>query len=702
MAVPSLAMQEALAWLQRGQLGQAEKKLKAVLQADPGDFAARHLLGIVLLQAGQALRALEQIERAIEINPGVAIAHYNRGNAQSALQQPAAAVASYDRAIALRPEMAEAHFNRGNALRALGQAEPAIASFRQGLALQPGLYQAHNNIGSTLLELRRPREALVSFDAALSIKPDHVESMHNRGMALHRLQRLDEALACFDRVIALRPGLADVFNNRALVLQDLGYPEAAIESYARCLALQPEHADAWSNRASALVKLKRLDEALESCERALALQPGHAGACNVRGIALHEGRRLEEALASYEQALALKPDFAEAWNNRGNALHDQRRLDEALLSFQHAIDLEPEFAEAINNRGMIEQDLRQFDAARRDYDAAIGLKPGYTEALRRRAALKLLHGRLADGWADYEAGLESSRRGFAPEHGIAYWRGEDLAGKSILLSEPNGLGDTLQFFRFVPALLAAGARVSFLGPRSFFRVLDAFSDRVRFLSSIGQERFDFQCWLWSLPHFLRAQATELSASVPYLRAEPALVDHWAALLDRDRFNIGICWQGNPERKIDRARSIPLAAFLPLAQIPGVKLISLQKNFGLEQLQRIPAEMRVESPGPDFDEGADAFVDSAALLENLDLVVAADTSITHLAGALGRPAWLALNYVPDWRWMLDRADSPWYPSVRLFRQQRSDDWGPVFESMATAVREVMAGHGGIPPGRSSGL
>jgi len=692
MAMEPGAMQEAVACLQRGDRDGAEKCLAAVLAEAPDHFAARHLLGVVHLERGDFLRALDQFDLAARLGPNAAIVYYNRGIALSSLHRLVDAAASYEKAVALKPEMAEAHYNLGLALRAMGRVDEAIAAYRRAVAYKPGLYQAHNNLGHALRELKRLPEALASFDQALAVKPDHVEAINNRGLVLHGMRRLGEALASFDRAIAIEPGRADAFNNRALILQELGRTDEAIASYERAIALQPDHADAWSNRGGVLTQVARFDEAIASCDRAIALNPAQSGAFNNRGIALHQQWRLEQALDSYERAISLSPEFAEAWNNRGNALHDLRRLDQALASFQHAIDLNPNYAEAIINRGMVRQDLRRLDAARADYDAAIALRPGYAEALKRRAGLKLLQGEFAGGWADFEASVGQVRAGLPGRPRIPFWSGESLAGKSILLTEPNGLGDTLQFIRFVPRLMEQGATVAFHGPENFFRVLGAFSDRVRFIADADAEPFDFQCWLWSLPHYLGIGLQGLADSVPYLRAEPALVERWSHRLDREQFNIGICWQGNPERKIDASRSIPLAKFFQVSQVPGVRLISLQKHFGLDQLQNLPAGMTVELPGNGFDDGPDAFVDSAALLESLDLVIAPDTSINHLAGALGRPAWLALNHVPDWRWMLDRSDSPWYPSVRLFRQERIDDWDTVFEAMAAALPERVQGKG----------
>jgi hypothetical protein len=225
-----------------------------------------------------------------------------------------------------------------------------------------------------------------------------------------------------------------------------------------------------------------------------------------------------------------------------------------------------------------------------------------------------------------------------------------------------------------------------------FRLLRSSPWQVRLLSERpAGEAFDYRCELWSLPRLLRTGLDDIPDGVPYLAADPEAADKWSRWLGTGHFNVGICWQGNPGRKIDAGRSIPLAAFHPLGQVPGVRLVSLQKNFGLEQLGQLPAGMAVLDPGPEFDAGSDAFIDTAGLMQGLDLVVTSDTSLAHLAGALGRPTWVGIKYAPEWRWMLDRADSPWYPTLRLFRQPTPGDWAGAFGEMAAALRDI-AGRG----------
>lgn len=235
----------------------------------------------------------------------------------------------------------------------------------------------------------------------------------------------------------------------------------------------------------------------------------------------------------------------------------------------------------------------------------------------------------------------------------------------------------------MPRLRAAGARVGFHGPRSIRALLRNFAPAVEFVDAPDGD-WDFRAMLWSLPHYLGVEAAHLGLDAPYLAHDASRVARWSGLATPGAINVGICWQGNPTRKIDPLRSIPLACFAPLSRVPGLRLLSLQQGHGLEQLDRLPRGMQVHVPGEGFDTGADAFADSAALMQSLDLVISADTAITHVAAGLGRPAWLALAKVPDWRWLLDRDDSPWYPSVRLFRQQRLDDWTGVFERIAGAL------------------
>ncbi len=683
-------LEQALALLRQGQHARAEQVCRSIIHANPDDFGACHLLGVIKLQRGQPAAAEKLIARAIDINPGVAGAHYNHGNALLASGRPGEAIASYDHALRLKPDMVEALYNRGNAQAAHGQQEAAVASYRAVLAIQPGMVDAHNALGGMLLQLKRNDEALASLDAALALDALHPNALNSRGNTLFALARFEQALASYDQAIAAMPDAVEPHDNRGLTLQELGRYEEAIASHGAAISRNPHFGIAYIRRALAQRQLGRFREALQDADEAIGLDAGSAKAFDCRGVVLNDMGRYDEALLDYRKAIALDPGFAQVHNNMGNVLYDLGRMDEALASLQRALELRPAFPEAHSNLGLVLQDSKQFEAARAAYDKAIAIRPTYAEAYKRRATLQLLQGDYRNGWADYETSFHQARqRNPGPLHDIASWQGQSLQGKSILLSERSGLGDTIQFWRFMPVLVAMGAKVSFLGSERMFRLLRSSPWPVRLLSArpLG-EGFDYRCELWSLLHQLDIGLHDIPDDIPYLSAEPEAMARWASLLPADRFNIGISWQGNPGRKIDAGRSIPLRAFRPLADIPGVQLVSLQKNHGLEQLQQLPPGMSVVDPGLEFDAGADAFIDTAAMMAGLDLVISSDTAVVHLAGALGRPTWIGLKWMPEWRWLLDRTDSPWYPTLRLFRQASPGDWDGVFEAMAMQLRTTM--------------
>ena len=332
------------------------------------------------------------------------------------------------------------------------------------------------------------------------------------------------------------------------------------------------------------------------------------------------------------------------------------------------------------------------------YERAAVLRPTYADAHYNRALTALSLGDFAAGWAGYEYRWE---RDAAPTRKLAVsfpqWRGEDLAGKRIIVFEEQGLGDVIQFARYVPLLAARGARVTLLARTVLHRLLRTLGGGIEITDRQPYgEHYDCQCALMSLPGVFGTTVETIPATVPYLRAEAALVAQWRERLGPHGFKIGISWQGNPSGKIDIGRSLPLCCFAPLASIPGVRLISLQKRHGLDQLQSLPPGMTVETLGEEFDEGPDAFVDSAAIIENLDLVISSDTGIVHLAGALGRPVWVAIKHLPDWRWLLERPDSPWYPTMRLFRQTEPGDWAGVFDRVAVALQHRLTRSPTAPP------
>ena len=523
------------------------------------------------------------------------------------------------------------------------------------VAADPASFGAHHLLALIAAASGRHEDALAQFDAALAVQPDNLLALANRGGSLVALGRFAEALASYDRALLAAP-------------------------------LFP---DALASRGAALTALGRPDEALASCDKALALSPGHPVALANRAKTLHDLQRFGEALAAHDMALAVRPDDPQLWCNRGASLHSLDRHEEALADYAEALARRPHYPEALSNRGAALRALGRFDEALASCDAALARRPDYPACRANRARLLLQTGSFADGWREYEWRRSEpgwpARANAAPE-----WRGDDLLGRRVLLYAEQGLGDTIQFARFAASLAEQGAE-AIVEVQPALRGLLQTLRGARQVTALGERPTDadYSLPLMSVPFVLGLDETRIPAAVPYLDAEPARVAAWARHLPAAPFRVGIAWQGNPTAEIDRGRSIPLAAFAPLCGVRGARLVSLQKRDGIEQLAALPPGMAVTTLGDDFDAGPDAFLDTAAVMMHLDLVVTSDSAVAHLAGALGRPVWIVLKAVPDWRWLLGRSDTPWYPTARLFRQRRPGDWADVFARVARELATVAA-------------
>ena len=467
--------------------------------------------------------------------------------------------------------------------------------------------------------------------------PQILQVLCEQGAALHRVGRLEEAAVQYDKVLKRNPGHFDALHLLGLVRLHTGRPEEAVALFARAVKANAKVPVAQDNLGSALVGLGRPAEALASLDAAIALAPGHARAQHNRGTALEALGRSDEAVASYDRAIALKPDYAEAFSNRGLALRNLQRLDEALAS----------------------------------YDAAVALDAAYVDAHLGRSFLSLLAGDFEAGWREYEwrkAGRDAAGRP-DPDRD---WLGEgELAGQRLLVRHEQGLGDTLQFARYVPLLSARGAEVTLVVQPPLAGLLAASLPGVRVIAEGDPAPdADRHVSLMSLP---LAFSTTLDTVPPPLRLDAdARRADWAERLGaKTRPRIGLAWSGNPAHVNDRNRSIGFSTLAPLLG-DAVEWIVLQNDIRPADAEAFAASGRARF----FGEALADFADTAALADQLDLIITVDTSLAHLAGGLGKPVWVLLPYSPDWRWLLGRADSPWYPTARLFRQAKAGDWAGV--------------------------
>jgi tetratricopeptide (TPR) repeat protein len=507
----------------------------------------------------------------------------------------------------------------------------------------------------------------------MSKRKHAIEAYFQSGVRLHGAGRLAEAEQVYRRVLAELPGHADSLHMLGVLASQCGQPQAALGCIDQAIAIKPSAAMFHVNRAAALLALRRLDAALEACQAALRLQHGLAEASQVMGHVLSDLGRPEEALEAYRNAVRLKPDLPDLYNNIGLVLRQADRLEEAVVALRQAVKRAPRDEQAQGNLAGVLKELGLVAEAEDCYRAALRLRPEDPVLHLNLGILLLLAGRFDTGWQDYEWRFRAGAA-HVPQSNLPRWNGGDLAGRTLLIRAEQGMGDTIQFCRYVP-LVTGGQVVLEVQPglRHLTRNITSHIVEV----GDATPAFDVWCPLLSLPHLLGMRATTPS----YLAADADRVAAWRDRIGTHGRRIGIAWQGNPEAAAEWGRSVPLLEYLPLAQVPGVRLISLQKHHGLEQLANLPDGMRIETLGDDFDAGRDAFIDAAAVMQCLDMVITSDTSVAHLAGALGRPVWVALKHVPDWRWQLKGEDCLWYPTMRLFRQARRGDWGGVFARMA---------------------
>ena len=713
-------LSEGLALHQQGRLDDAARIYQAVLKRQPNHFDALHLLGMAALQSKRTVLGVNLLRRAIGLNGSNAAVHVTLGNGLRDLGRLDEALASFDTAITLTPDYARGWYNRGNALLNLRRPDEAVQAYARAFTLSPDNAEAYSGHGNALSALKQLDAAIVSFDRAIALRPDFAEAWYNRGNALLELRLFKEALESHDKAIALRPTLAEAHSGRGNALWELKQPEAALTAYDKAISLKPGYADAHCNRSNPLRDLKRLEEALASCDTAIALQPSLAQAHLNRGSVLMDSWRPEEAVASYDKAIALQPNYAIAYLDRGSALlalhrredaaagydnataprpddvpalgsrgtprRELTNIEQAIVDFDTAIAPRPEYAQAHCNRGNALMALLRLDEAAAGFRTAIALQPDYVEAHWNDGLRLLLLGQFEPGWRAYEWRKQLKDPVADRTYPQPLWLGEqDLTGKTLFLHWEQGFGDTIQFCRYAKLAEACGATIILEAQRVLQRLLRQLSPTIQLITPDQvPAAFDYHCPLMSLPLAFRTTVETIPAEPRYLWAEDAPRAKWSARLGAGhaRPRIGLVWSGSTTHRHDHFRSLGLTKCLPLFN-SDADWICLQKEIRDDDLAtRQPAgALRF------FGDELEDFSDTAALVDLVDLVISVDTSVAHLAGAMGKPVWVLLPYSPDWRWLLGRDDSPWYPSAKLFRQRRAGDWDSVIEQVAGALRCV---------------
>ncbi|HJT75918.1 MAG TPA: DUF6165 family protein [Gemmataceae bacterium] len=671
---------------QAGDLGRAEAAYRQVLRDHGAHTDARYLLAAVCHGQGKLDEAAALYREVLRERPAHAEAHTNLGVLLSGRGQHAEAVSCFQRALQYQPGSAEAQFHLAAALRHQDRLDAAEAHYRQALRLRPAYPEALLGLGMTLGRLGRPEEAVAAFREAIRLRPDYALAHNNLAVALAELGRQEEAATSYRRALELNPEFTDAHHNLGIVLRGLGRLEEAAASYREAIRRNPDDAGAHNNLGVVLAELNRPEEAVAAFREAVRCRPDLASAHNNMGIALAQLRRLDEAIASCREALRHRPSFAEAHSNLGNALARAGRIEEGLACHAEALRWRADLPDLHSNLGNDLLIQGRHAEALACYERALALNPDYVEAHLHRGLALLLVGRWCEGWPEYEWRWRMKnfpRRDFAQPR----WDGSPLGGRTILLHAEQGLGDILQFIRYAPLVQERGGRVVVEAPGGLLPLLRTCPGIDQLVPKQAPlPPFDVQAGLLSLPGILGTTPDTIPARVPYLTADRERVERWRKKFDGPEFKVGVAWQGSRTFHWDRYRSIALAHFAPLARVAGVQLISLQKGHGSEQRQEV--SFAVTDLGDELDTKGGSFLDTAAIMQCLDLVITSDTATAHLAGALGVPVWLALPVSPDWRWLLGRDDCPWYPTMRLFRQRRLGEWDEVFERLAAALEAAV--------------
>jgi tetratricopeptide (TPR) repeat protein len=715
--------QAAFAHHQRGELEQAKAIYRRIVERQPGHADAWHLLGLVSHQQGRNDEAVELISRAISINGSQGGYHNHLGAVQAVLGKLDQAEASFRRALQLSAVDPQVHYNLAALLNLQGRPEEAIEHYRRAIELNPRMAEAHFNLGNLLRERQDWIGAEQSYAAALAARPNYVKALTSLASVRLKLNKLDESEAAWRQVIQLDPRHVEAHFRLGSALQSRGRLEEAISFLRTAALLDQHHFEAQNNLGCAHRSLGQMDEAIACFQLAIHAKSDFAEAyCNL-GSVLHEKKDLPAAENYLRKSLELRPDFAGALSNLGAVLQGQKRYQEAEQTYRQGLALDPDLPDLLVNLGsclavqgkapeaieILTRSValngasaparyslaaalhmeRQEDAALAEYNAAIEIKPDYAEAYYNRSFVHLSRGDFAAGWRDYEWRLRC--KDYKPRRfDVPQWDGSPLEGRTLLVHAEQGLGDTLHFARYLKLVQARGDAVYFQVPKVLIPLLKTSG----FTGIVGGgeplPRFDLHVPLLSLPGLFNTTMENIPAKVPYLAADPKLLKTWRTRLRATPgLRIGIVWQGNPSYTFDQFRSVPLAQFEPLAQVNGVQLISLQKQAGVEQITTLAGRFTVIDLGDDLDTGSGPFMDTAAVMCNLDLVVTSDTAAAHLAGGLGVEVWVATSAAPEWRWMYDRADCPWYPTMRLFRQPRLGDWASVFRDMQSELSKRVA-------------
>jgi tetratricopeptide (TPR) repeat protein len=683
-------LQHGVALHQKSQYDAAREVYNDVLSSDPNNADAIHLLGVLDMQAGENELALERLLRAVELQPQSVPILANLGAAQRRVGKLDDALSTYRRAIQLDPNHAECYHNMGVALRSIKRNQEAAECFRKAIQIKPNYVEAIRNLTAIEIEGGNWQQAMQSSEMAAKANPEDISAHMRLAECQMRMKQFPEAIQSFNSALKIDPQQLTALNGLGLAYKGVGDLERARQTLEKALEIDAKNFPALANLGTVYQGLKNYDKAIELYRKALELNADSAESHNNLGGALKEKGDMEQSRWHCQKAIELKPELSSARCNLAAISQLEGDFDTAIAGYETALQLQGDLSEGLLGIASAYAQMGQLKKARSYYSKALFHNPKNAEARLYRGIIGLLDGDLDNAWSDYEWRWEMPENNRRKIPGPR-WDGSDLKGNTILIHAEQGLGDTLQFVRYGKKLKEEkNATVVLECQKALLPILSRVGWIDRLIAQ-GEPlpAFHCHCPMLSLPGSFGTTLESMPSDCPYLEADPDLCEKWSERFKGENdLKVGIAWQGNPDFKQDKFRSIPLKHFQSLMEIPNTKFFSLQKGFGTEQIKELPdPSLLTVFEGVDTDEGA--FMDTAAILKQLDLFITSDSAIAHLAGALGIKTWLLLPFAPDWRWLLQGEKTGWYPSVRLFRQTKFAHWDEIFQTIHVELKKTVA-------------
>lgn len=692
----SETLNSALQQHRTGNLQQAEILYHEALLNSPDHPDVLHLLGFLAIQTGKNDEAVRLITKAIQFNETSARFYANLAVALQNLGRNEEAISACFKAIELEPNNFSAYNTLGNAFWGQGKLDQAIKNFSKARDIKPDIAEVHLNLGKVLKDQNRLDEAEKSLINAISLKQDYADAYFNLAILYRSQGNLDGAVANLLKAVKINPLLAEAYNILGNVLTEQNKLDAAEACYQQALQIKPHYVEAYYNLGNVLTEQEKFDAAVTNYQQALAMKPDFAEAYYRIGNALLKQEKLDEAASGYQHALTIKPDFSEAYNGLGNVFREQGKTEEAIKSYYKALLIRPDFAEVHYNIGNALFDQGRLDEAIESCHRALAIKPDLAEAHWNMALALLTKGDFAQGWRKYE--WRFLKRGSSPPpFPYPRWDGSSLKGKTLFVFAEQGIGDEIMFASCLQEIIDAADLCIVECDKRLIPLFSRSFPKAKFLARISTGHpystelppSDMKIAIGSLPLFLRPDFAGFPQRKAYLFADIKKVDRWSERYKNlgEGLKVGVSWRGGMGY-VRRVRSTTLDQWANLFSIPGIQYINLQYGDCAAELKETQEKLDITIH---YWEDADPLKDLdgfAAKIAALDLVISVDNSTVHLTGALGVPVWTLLPSVCDWRWMLKFEDTPWYHTMRLFRQKNPKNWDEVFDQVANTLKNMI--------------